>query len=249
MSEDEGEEEAREKALDSPGMKNLGRSEILLGADLTPPLTPVVPPGVITLINVQGSDSESQFMTVYLEADVAVPGSPADDLVWVVADVSWGNGGHQTQALIDFSVGTAFSLAASFLRVKARLDPQFFSGGGGNILASIRCSAFVNYGTRPAQAQAPTRTLVVGDVAPGGGSGRIRIPAYARSVTFVGRQTNPPIPFEIRFHRSDNALFIANVFNPNIISVPIQGEARYFSLVNPTPDQVLGARFLFELAF
>jgi len=224
------------------GIKNAGRSEVVLAA-----FPPVTFPNEVTLVNLTADDSEGNMVTVYLvttpENTTAVP--VKDYVPYVVAIVEWGTDGFQHTAEIDFTRGTAFSVAASYLRVKAGLDKQAFLGTFPVLSPQVRCAATVAYGTRPGHYPAPTRTLWFRNLdADGVASAEQEIPAFARDLTLMWSKTIFPVPV-YRLEILDSASVIVEVrfagggFGVSTQAVPLPSDARLVRVVNPVAGSVL----------
>lgn len=180
------------------GRGNVGRSETTVSPDaLTPAPT-------VTLVDLNAEDAASRMVTAYLgspqienfNVEKPVEFGLLAGIIPAIAIVEWGSGGHQHSAEVDFGVGCALSLACSYLRVKGRLDPRInFGISPGPPFIPIRLSATAGYGTRPGFLRGPTRTIRTDkDIASGGTSGLLPIPAFARVGTLVQNDLTDTAP-------------------------------------------------------
>lgn len=180
------------------GRQNPGRSETTVSPSATTPAP------TVTLVNLECDDSASRMITVYLgvpEIENFSVEKPVEfglniGIIPAIAIVEWGSGGHQHSAEIDFGVGCAASFACSYLRVKGRLDPRInFGISPGPPFIPIRLPATTGYGTRPGFLRGPTRTIRTDkDIASGGTSGLLPIPAFARTGTLVQNDLTDTAP-------------------------------------------------------
>ena len=235
------------------GIKNAGRSEVIIAS--VPPLT--FPPPV-TLINISASDDRASPVTVYLSAtrENQDDSAPADFRPYLVADVEWGTDGFQNQAQVDFTRGLAFSVMASFLRVKVSLDRLAFLNTNPSPSEAIRAGATVAYGTRPGHLSSPTRTLWVRGLAAATTSANLLIPPFAREVTLAWSSPTLPLPayqVEILDSTGVNIVTVRTAgggFGAGTQQIPLPGDARFIRVVNPAgapgPQDF---RFVFGLAF
>lgn len=179
MSDDEDFKEL----LDAPQSNNLGRSETVVSPDAATPAP------TVTLINASASDRSSRCVVVTLDTPELENRDLASfDVVgarpFAIAIVEWGSGGHQNIAEIDYARGAQFTVEASALRVKARLDPLV---NGGISTIPIKVAATLGYGTRPGPLRGPARTIPATPVPvlAGTTSNFATIPRYARSGTLL----------------------------------------------------------------
>lgn len=242
--------ELEKRLLD--GIKNAGRSEVIAAS--VPPLN--FPPPV-TLINLNGSDSEAVPVTVYLFAtrENKDDAEPTVFRPYLVADIEWGTDGLQLQAQVDFTRGLAFSLCTSFLRVKVSLDRAAFLGVNPAPAEDIRAGATVAYGTRPGHLSSPTRTLWFRTVGAGVTTPPQLLPPFAREVTLAWQSTVSPTP-AYRIDILDSALFVVATrevggagFGAGTQQIPLPGDARFVRVFNPLGAPLQDFRVTCGLAF
>ena len=237
----------RESLLDNATRKSLGRVQKLEGAN----------PTFLSILNVESDDEQGEMVTVYLQVqndnsqDVLAP--DAKFKPYIVAKVEWGNGGYRTAALIDVVDGQAFSLTCASLRVTVGPDSQFFVGVPFFDTPMV-VGAHLSYGTRPAQALSPTRTIRVptgaGTLAAGGTSATFAIPLFSRSLLVVSNPEANPVDADL-IQIMDGTGTVIYQRHLNIatgIQLPIALDARFFKITN-NGAAVKVYRFIFELTF
>lgn len=195
------------------GRMQAGRSEVLGPPGNGFVFTTANPPKDITIVDIKAKDEVCEMVTVYLDAteeggpDIArVPSgpdpSPQPFQPYVIAKLEWGMDGYQSQAEVDFCRGSAFSVTAAYVRVKAGYALDAFEGVFPPIpLAPVRTAAFVSRGTRPAPShQGPTRTLYTIVNSPVGPATEVvgdwlQIPRFARTVSLAVPANSVPPSF------------------------------------------------------
>jgi hypothetical protein len=248
------------------GIKNGGRSEVLGSTDPTVVFNPPTTfPNPVTLVNLAGSDGEGEMVTVYLDAteengpdtqQIVIPPDPSVVAYrpYLVAMIEWGMDGYQAQAEVDFVRGSAFSLTASYLRVKAAVDKAAFALALPTPFKSVRCAALCSYGSRPSTHQGPTRTMFTNAIDAAGDSIPMQIPRFARSASLMLSATTFPVPnHRLSILDSNNAPvsqgFMAGI-NPGQdaqdVMLPI--DARLFQVHNAGAAPAV-FRVVFHLAF
>jgi len=253
-----------ESLLDKPIKKSLGRVQILKGLDLisADPHAPFFSSGAqrfLSILNIESDDSLGEMVTVYMQAQPAdseiVTRPSAKFISFFVARLEWGNGGFQTQCEVDIVNGQAFSVAAGFLRVTVGPDPQFDIAGIPPDFGDfgIAIGAHVSYGTRPAQALSPTRTLRVpapaGVIAAAATSAIFAIPRFARSLLVVSQpDPTPTHPDVVQFlNGTGGAIYQRNLANTPGLQIPIALDAKFFTITN-NGAAAKSYHFIFELA-
>jgi hypothetical protein len=226
--------------LDSPDANNIGRSE----ATVSPALLVRAP--TVTLVNLKADDPTGRFVTVYLKAAIENFQDGEKGEPYGVAFVDWGSGGHQHSAIIDFANGTAFSLACSYLRVKAALDPLLTFGGVS--LKPIRLAASTAYGVRPAVFRGPARTIPTGSVGAGNISADFEIPTFARKGSLIVTPQTAPVPLHVvELANSSGAAIATLVGFEQTRDIPVPSEAVFFRVTNAAAVAV-SFRIVWELA-
>jgi len=164
----------------------------------------VVVPSVVETSKSSGDDAEVLSVQLALElpdAFTSATGTAANVKLEIIAVLEWGVGGAFFQAECDWNQGTSFSIAASFLRVSARIvygDVLF----GLNSDTDIVLKASLGYGNAVSlqQSSSARRTVPMRDstsvspfnLGPGASSDRIPIPPFAMGVTMIdGTPTQP----------------------------------------------------------
>lgn len=231
------------------GIKNAGRSEVVRVSGAVPGSTP----NVVTLLNLTASDDEAVAVTGYLSATPESNVAVALFLPYIVATLEWGTDGFQHQAQVDCVAGTAFSLMASYLRVKATLDTDAFDPLNPVTPVDIRVGATAAYGTRPGYVP-PTRTLYAWNVAAATTSPQQSIPPFAKDVTLAWASSPVPLPaYELQLLNGAGLVVTSRVagggFGAGTQHVPIPGDARTVRVVNPVGAPPQTFRFVFGLAF
>lgn len=256
--------EEGDSLLSKPIRKNLGRVQVLRGNDLNV-ISPIAgargPQTFLSVLNIESDDELGEGVTIYLQvqpADGQKQTQPVGKLVsFFTARIEWGNGGFQTQALVDIIQGQVISLNAGFVRVTVGPDPQFFVGAAlpdfGDFAVAI--GAHVSYGTRPAQAFAPTRTILipgpVGNVGAGVTSAIFEIPSFAKAAIVLAQpDTNPADPDIIQFIDGFGGLIYQRVLSnaPEGAPIPVALDAMFFTIHN-AGAVAKKYRVAFELGF
>lgn len=179
------------------------------------------PPNVTSLINITGPDHSAMPMTVTLTPPPnSKPSNPAGaffppaigsidnyaNFDGAVAVVSWGTGGVQTYAEIDYGRGTTFSLYCSSLQVNVRREPTVAAPNPFSP-AIQQWGAFVSHLPTPRFAPL-TRTVRSnnGIPAPGLFNEFANVPPYAKSVRAYATQNafaGPPAQFRLQLNDSN----------------------------------------------
>lgn len=134
-----GEPLAGRGMLDNGQAFNLGRS-------VTFGLAAAANAAAQNILNIVGDDSQARVLTISLMPELLSNGA-GDQVSFARAEVTWGSGGVQYTASIDFLVGAVFQLACSSLRIDVK------AGGQG----TFKANAHVGYGA--AGEKSATRTV------------------------------------------------------------------------------------------
>lgn len=230
------------------GISNAGRSEVINACE--PPTTF---PNAVTLVNLEGDDEASEFVTVYLwstRENKEVTPNPSFR-PYLVAMVEWGTAGFQHQAEVDFADGMSFSLSCSYLRVKVKLDETAFVGVNPVPNESIRVGATCSYGTRPG-ALAPIRTLYMRNVLPAALSTPVQIPPFTRTLTLLFN-VYPVTPQHhlIMLDSQGNVVATRQINSVGVgtSDVPVPGDARSVQVFNRGGALATDFRVVCALAF
>ena len=167
----------------------------------------------VSLVDLDSDDEGARSIAVTLFAEVQV-GEPTD----LVAEVEWGAGGVQAQALVDFANGTVITVHGSFLRINASMR--------GSVDEAAKVAAFASYGYRSGGLY-PQRTVIrdiadtfIGNLAPGATSDFIDIPRFANAVQLAQTSVDlgPPIisneqPYALIFFRPGGGSLAVYTYN------------------------------------
>ena len=124
---------------------------------------------------------------------------------YATAIVEWGIGGASFSARMDWRKGSVFSVPASSLAVRCRIEHRFISNDDG-FTKKVLVSAALAYGTTPVAHANPCRyTLLVGSLLSGEQSAWLPIPAFATSFCYVSRAENIAPNQSVIFLRANNA--------------------------------------------
>lgn len=162
-----------------------------------------------TLAQINGDDADAMDLTVTLTgpriSPIPIAGldgrSPSDlkefnsnaqvagqvpPVVWppIYANVSWGTGGINATALVDFVNGAQISISGSFLRVDATIVAGPLIGINGTS-GFYQTGAFVGPGI--ARTSSATCTTYIGDVPALAESAVFPVPPFARRATVISR--------------------------------------------------------------
>lgn len=183
--------------------------------------------------NATGEEGNSGFSAAEL-----FPGTTSP-IAWppFEAVVEWGTGGHKHIAFVDFINGTQFSVAASYLRMKAAVGQSQANGFKGS--SGVYSLAGT---TGPGWTRGnATKTIYVGEVAPSAESPVYAIPPYARRATAYlcdnGAVPNVTAGF-LRFWQSPDGVVGGNSTGNAFVSGNTPGPfvlpagAAYFSFYN-----------------
>ena len=145
-----------------------GRSVELPAAPLNDP---------VSVLSLNSDDQKARVVTVHLVSTPIQTGTPLEE---IRADVSWGVGGVQAIATIDWLSGTAFTVAASFLRVSGRRITA-------QSVDDIRVGAFAAYGSISGsmRAKSPQLTGAPAIVAFGNVSANWAVPEHAQNLVML----------------------------------------------------------------
>lgn len=193
-------------------------------------------------------DQESKTTTIQIDRDVLEPVNPATDTVETAFCEVRSSAGNLTQIVeVDIQngtlitvVGSEISIAASYPVLQGMTHPNM------NVRAVLGFD-----GGRPSAGvtSIPRRTLRLGTVPAGGGSGILPIPRFA--VAAFMRNANILAPFATLVqHRAANA---GNNINASVIgkldqdSAPIANGALFFSVLNNTPEPLTDASVVFYI--
>lgn len=233
-----------EGVLSNPERKNVGRTAVISRSGQAP----------VTICDVRGSDDVARQLSIIIKTELEGGGLyPATAFPHVVALVEWGIGGFQTAAEVDVGAhGTVISVAASFVRISARIDLNVLPVPGAGVLANpLKVGAFVGYQTRPGRDGGPTRTLAF-TVADAAFSPNTEIPAFARFAD-VGLDAFGGL-YELNLLNAAGTTVIgqtSQAANPSlpvpIYHVPIPIDAVRFNVNNKTGNQRL-FRVMFGIA-
>lgn len=260
------------------GRMQAGRSEVL-----GPMLNGVIVfdsdnlPADITILDIKAKDSVCEMVTVYLDATqengpdniARVPSgpdpSPQPFQPYVFAKLEWGNDGYQSQAEVDFVRGTAFSVTASYVRVKAAVDRDAIRTSPPIPFWPVRCAAFTSRGTRPTW-RGPTRTQItlvpnptMDNPTPVTGEW-LQIPRYSRSVSLgmVAPSVFPPANHRVEIGTSQGQVINVGWVNgtnasQDVTDIELPIDARIIRVVNnAAPEEaalITQFRLIHHLAF
>lgn len=240
-------------------VKHDPRSAVTPASLLVVPAQPGDPVGQATVMEIDGSDDESQVMTITLvgealEFPIQDPSGPIISPAGLagqarpIAKVEWGVAGVQAIALVDYLHGLSFSVPASWIRITGinppipLLDP--FSGDQ-NFARNIRVGAFCSYGSvgRSGGLSAKfTRYLDV--LIPVAGSQLVPIPPFATNFVFLPQTLNAAGTI-VQLSEQHNSLAGTSYTGPlpatDATPVELVGGASSLRINNAGPNPVGGA--------
>jgi hypothetical protein len=141
-----------------------------------------------------GADAEMITVTLGIQqqnADVAV--DPVDNIIRVTAIITWGTGGAIFSAEIDWLNGSVFSIPASYISIKARVD----TFQGATPPPNLVLSASLGYGNVSAHRSSKTRLTTPFSLSGAAGvnpsTGFILLPPFVTSFGIVATNTPPSL--------------------------------------------------------
>jgi len=212
------------------GVKNAGRSEVIGAIDPVTGLPVYAPPASfpppVTLIDIGADDAEGENVLIYLDTtqengpdiqhiDIGVDPTVVGYQPYIIAQLEWGVDGYQSQAEVDFVRGTALSLSASYVRVKAAVNKDAYVAIGGPVpFVPVRTAAFAMRGTRPTHLHGPTLTQFFRNVPAGVLSDPQQIPRFSRSISLpLPTRDFPPPNYRIEVLDSNNGIVCVTFAN------------------------------------
>jgi hypothetical protein len=209
-----------------------------------------------------GDDAENLMVVLgqkpVTDAAIGVGNAQWDNIVDAIAVLTWGIGGAQFDAEIDWQQGTCFTIPASFLRIGLRLGP----GGDGEQEASFLFSAAIAYGSGGSRLASPLRRTISPTIsgnpsipwAAGQQSDIMSIPAFANSATIVDRSNGSwrlellsaelGASFGVNYERND----YSNAASQFEAQFPIPNGYRMFRVQNVGLSTAFSPKVIFNLA-
>ena len=218
------------------------------------------PRGKATVMEIDGSDDESQVMTITLVGEALrypdplpvppkPPGFPLPGQARSTAQIEWGMAGVQAQAFVDYQHGLSFSVPASWIRITAINEPlpvDDILGGNPIFGRNIRAGAFCSYGSVGRNGPLSAKKTHYIDVPIAAGDiGYVGIPPFATNFIFYPRSDNPATTgFIFSVTDQDNVLttqpFTATVLPTNSDPIELPGSASALLISNAGPGRVAG---------
>lgn len=241
---------------------NPGRSVVILTdpATITTPASLLVVPGSpndprgkATIMEIDGSDDESQVMTVTLVGEALrfpnpLPsGAPLPGQARATALVEWGMAGVQAQAFVDFR-GLSFSIPASWIRITGinePLPPADILGGNPIFGRNIRVGAFCSYGSVSRSGPLSAKKSFYIDVPIAVlGLAYIPIPPFASNYIYYPRATAAGTGSVFSVTDQDNILTTQTFATPlsadNVVPIELPGQASALIISNAGPGLLAG---------
>ena len=226
-------------------------------------------PSVVETSKSSGDDAEVLSVQLALELPdsfTSLVGSAMNINLEITALLEWGVGGAFFSAECDWNQGTSFSIAASFLRVSARItygDTLFALNEDTDIVlkASLAygnaASIQVSSSARRTVKMRDSTSISPFQIGAGVTSDRIAIPPYALGVTLIdGTPTQPN--YRIRMFADAAGGFTEAVYywtdrnntsNQVEGQFPIPGRCRFIDIVNVSGQSSLVPKLIFNMGF
>lgn len=170
-------------------------STILNTTDLRVPVT-------VAQVRSEGDDAEIMTVTLGLDFEPTTPAASVEFPQDIQATITWGIGGAQFTAQVDWLSGTQLDIAANYIRVDASLPNPPWSAGGQAQPVFLLSAAFA-YGAPSAQKNRVRLTQTLPAIANGATSSPVVIPNFATAANlFAAVATGGPLT--INFARRAN---------------------------------------------
>lgn len=206
-----------------------------------------MPAGVLaTLVNLVGDDWLSRAFTVSLAWTDDTPELAfAHD---VQARIAWGAGGASFEAIVDVPAnGQVLTVVASCVRVEMLYA---VSEGEGAAAVRLTMGAFVASDCRPTALGPPTRTIVYGAMAGGGGiAGPLPIPTFAATLDVFATPNPATAPAVLTARFLDNAGAVVMEVPTTQRAIPVPRRAASVTLINGGVGALTSARAIYSLRF